>query len=84
VMMGKRATVLGVCAPGCVEAQPDKPSVYEIDTSNHFYTDMATTDRNQLIEWARAIALKLKFAIVIGKPDNDNDINSQSIQTYNL
>ncbi|XP_045802305.1 uncharacterized protein LOC123895876 [Trifolium pratense] len=70
-MEGKQAIVLGVRAPGLVEAQPDKPLVYEIDTAAHFYTDMATTDRDELIGWARAIAVKLKFAIVIGKSDND-------------
>ncbi|PNY01956.1 FAR1 DNA-binding domain protein [Trifolium pratense] len=66
-----------VRAPGLVDAQLDKPPVYEIDTAAHFYTDMETTDRDELIGWARAIAVKLKFAIVIGKSDNDNDIRKQ-------
>ncbi|PNX69877.1 hypothetical protein L195_g064634, partial [Trifolium pratense] len=59
--------VLGICAPGIVEVPPDKPPskpvAYEIDTSAHFYTEMATPDRDELIRWARDIALKLKFAI---------------------
>ncbi|PNX59220.1 hypothetical protein L195_g059581, partial [Trifolium pratense] len=62
-MAGKRELVLGIYTPGIVEVPPDKPVAYEIDTSAHFYTDMATPDRDELIRWARAIALKLKFAI---------------------
>ncbi|XP_045830906.1 PKS-NRPS hybrid synthetase cheA-like [Trifolium pratense] len=80
-MAGKRELVLGICAPGIVEVPPDKPPsrpvAYEIDTSDHFYTEMATPDRDELIRWAREIALKLKFAIVIGKSDNGSDKRKQ-------
>ncbi|XP_045831510.1 uncharacterized protein LOC123922888 [Trifolium pratense] len=54
-----------------------RPVAYEIDTSDHFYTEMATPDRDELIRWAREIALKLKFAIVIGKSDNGSDKRKQ-------
>ncbi|KAL6503348.1 hypothetical protein OROGR_025271 [Orobanche gracilis] len=69
-----RVVVLGIFAPGIVVAQPDKPPVYAIDTAAHFYIDQATEKRDELIDWARETALKLKFAIIIGKSDNDNDI----------
>jgi hypothetical protein len=71
-----RTIVLGIInTPGLVEFNPSssKPPVIEIDTAAHFMTDKATSDRDELIEWARSIAVKLKFAIIIGKSDYGGD-----------
>jgi hypothetical protein len=70
-----RTIVLGINRPGLVEFNPSssKPPVIEIDTAAHFMTDKATSDRDELIEWARSIAVKLKFAIIIGESDYGGD-----------
>jgi hypothetical protein len=36
-------------------------------------TDKATFDRDELIEWARSIAVQLKFVIIIGNTDYGGD-----------
>jgi hypothetical protein len=70
-----RTIVLGINAPGLVEFNPSrsKPPVTEIDTPTHFVTDKATSDRDELIEWARSIAVQLKFAIIIRNSDYGGD-----------
>jgi histone-lysine N-methyltransferase SETD2 len=71
-----RTIVLGIInTPGLVEFNPSssKPPVIEIDTAAHFMMDKATSDRDELIEWARSIAVKLKFAIIIGESDYGGD-----------
>ncbi|KAK2439915.1 protein FAR1-RELATED SEQUENCE [Trifolium repens] len=66
-----RQIVLGINAPGIVEFKPSgsKPPVIEIDTRAHFQTTEGNEDRNVLIEWARSVAVKLNFGIIIGKSD---------------
>ncbi|KAK2458901.1 hypothetical protein QL285_005998 [Trifolium repens] len=70
-----RQIVLGINAPDIVEFKPSssKPPVMEIDTGSHFQTEMATEDRDELIEWARSVAFKLKFGIIIEKSDFGGD-----------
>jgi hypothetical protein len=66
-----RQIVLGINAPGIVEfkASGSKPPVIEIDIGAHFQTTTGNEDRNVLIEWARSVAVKLNFGIIIGKSD---------------
>ncbi|WJX72087.1 hypothetical protein P8452_56003 [Trifolium repens] len=66
-----RQIVLGINAPGIVEfkASGSKPPIIEIDTGAHFQTTEGNEDRNVLIEWARSVAVKLNFGIIIGKSD---------------
>ncbi|WJX19658.1 hypothetical protein P8452_09313 [Trifolium repens] len=70
-----RQIVLGINAPGIVEfkASGSKPPIIEIDTGAHFQTTMASENRDELIEWARKIAVKLNFGIIIGKSDFGSD-----------
>jgi hypothetical protein len=70
-----RQIVLGINVPGIVEFKPSssKPPAIEIDTSSHFQTEMETEDRDELIEWARKIAVQLKFVIIVGKSDFGGD-----------
>jgi hypothetical protein len=70
-----RQIVLGINASGIVEFKPSnsKPHVIEIDTGSHFQTDMATEHRDELIEWPRSVAVKLKFGIIIRKSDFGGD-----------
>ena len=71
----RRQIVRAINAPGIVEFKPSssKPHVIEIDTWSHFQTDMTIEDRDELIEWARSVAVKLKFGIIIGKSDFGGD-----------
>jgi hypothetical protein len=48
-----------------INCHPPVPLVIEIDTSSSFATDKAFKTCDELIEWARDVSTKLKFATVI-------------------
>jgi hypothetical protein len=70
-----RELVLSICVQYAlvevepINCHPPVPLVIEIDTSSSFATDKAFATRDELIEWARKVALELKFSIVIERSD---------------
>ncbi|KAK2435389.1 protein FAR1-RELATED SEQUENCE [Trifolium repens] len=66
------------CHPPVPPVRLDPP-VVEIDTSSSFATDKAFATRDELIEWARKVALELKFSIVIEKSDYGGNKRRQKL-----
>jgi hypothetical protein len=52
-----------------VAAEP-QVSPIRVDTRSHFVTDRTFENKEALVEWARDIALPLRFSIVITRSDN--------------
>ncbi|PNX99530.1 otubain [Trifolium pratense] len=76
----KRPVVFGLFVTDTVqvEAQPSnprsrQPPAIEIDTASHFATDKQESDRDELIKWARGVAEKLRFAIIVRRSSSGGD-----------
>ncbi|XP_045821820.1 uncharacterized protein LOC123914677 [Trifolium pratense] len=81
----KRHVVLGLFATGIVQAEahpsypPIKPPPIEIDTTSHFATDRQESDRDELIKWARSVAEKLRFSIIVRRSDSGEKRKAQLV-----
>ncbi|CAJ2677407.1 unnamed protein product, partial [Trifolium pratense] len=81
----KRPVVLGLFATGIVSAgaQPSNPPIVppsiEIDTASHFATDRQESDREELIKWARSVAERLRFAIMVRRSDSGEKRKAQLV-----
>ncbi|PNX66368.1 otubain, partial [Trifolium pratense] len=71
----KRPVVISLFATGIIPAgtQPSNPPIValpiEIDTTSHFATDRQESDREELIKWARSMAERLRFAVIVRRFD---------------
>ncbi|GAU32028.1 hypothetical protein TSUD_147240 [Trifolium subterraneum] len=72
-----RQFVLGLEATGIVPVLVQPPPI-SIDTGSHFVTEEQEESKEALIKWARKVAEKLKFTIIIRRSDNGGDKSRKS------